>query len=1631
MTNRPRMFPLISSLPRGDDGCPCAFAFPGVWQGRSGPLRQSSSRVHAGRSSQLLKTAVAMALCAACHPNAAAQALPGSGGDGSAHTGTPVAGGGAPGQAGANGISNFVGAMVVTFGAGAGGGGAGAAGGAGGDGASILTPVIPGFPGGAGGVAGVNQGRGGDGGSDPWRVSGGGGGGGGAICFSGSADDWSPAADCIGGDGGHGGHASIGGGGGGGGGHALALLGGTSATLSGALVGGQPGHGGSGTSFFLTDGIYGSVSTGFADGSAGGAGASVRVEAELSLVVAGSVRGGAGGDAALPLSLPGRDGADGSNGDGTHGCADGEHGRLLGESGGDLAGGPTGDGGPGIWLLEMAELYNDGTIEGGAGGAGSEPGQWLSGNGGRGGNGQARNDSPGENGCRGGNGSDGSDNRDGRAGRTGGTGIQALAGASITNRSDMVGGNGGVGGRGGTGGSGGNGGSGGEGGLGTVGGYTVRGDGGDGGNGGAGGDGGNGGAGGQGGHAVELASGVLYQESGGYLGGGLGGPGGIGGLPGEGGSGGPGSWGGPPGSAGDGTPGRNGARGSGGTGGAGGDGGDAVILRGSGTMLSNHGEINHYDPANHPDRIDAEGGAGGRGLDSFTEANAGDGGAGGNGGIGVALDDHALLVSDGSIDGGWGGQGAAGGDSHPPPDVLACFIGTTCSPGTGGDAGRGGTGIRASGQSIVQLEGGGVFGGLGGSGGLSGAGGRDTGGRGGDGGTGIELDHAELRVPANGSPNTVYGGNAGRSPNSTDGRGGILEGGRGGDALVASDAAVHLYETASFQGGIPASGVDASEAPVSLGQPRISGGNGQRGGNGAYLTQGSSLQGVGQFIGMSGGWGGAGLPVDTNGAHGGNGGGSGHGIDAVESSVELLAGSVVRGNPGGRGGACRGNHFRGGEPNRSGDGGNGGHGLRLAGAEGVFRGQATGGDGGVAGALEGSCAVPGGLPPLPGMPGSPGAGGSGIVLNGGARLVFSGSASGGFRGGATAESDRAPAIALHNGGNTLQLQPGWSATGRVVSDSGSTNGGDTLVLGGNSAFIGFELAGLNPGGRFDGFSKLTKLGPGTWQLWGTESSFAGPTTITEGTLQLDGSLPDSTIEVLGGRLAGQGNAGPVRLASGAGIAAGTVHTPVGQLTLSALEWKAGGFLELELGASAASSDRLAIEGALTKSGSGVFELRFADGSSPTIGETYTLLTFAANTGFAEEDFSFSHAGSGDVHGRFQLDEDALRFVSTATAVHTIGGTVSGLLGSGLELKLNGGEPLPVAANGSYEFPDWLPAGSDWTVSIASQPTSPQQYCVASPASGEDIDEDIHDVAVTCAEGTAVLGGTASNQQDYARYGQMLDYELILHNTGNVAFNGLHITSVLSPGLDVASASWVCSGDAGVQCGSGGVGPVQASDVVIPAGASATWLLSVPVRVDAPGATVETRFEVSGSDELTLTDTDVLVLLRDGFDGVDTDEIVKDSMVEEACAAPAPTDAERGAQAPDIYTGAPYLFALAPLPPSRTVRTELEMKAGTSARLRVERLSLGARLGVRLVTIDMLGQEYGSPWASTVIGAPMAMGLVEWPADGIQRGEQAAILLEGASSPLMVPLDPRTVGQPPLAPLTPLVPAHRTECRSDG
>ena len=160
-----------------------------------------------------------------------------------------------------------------------------------------------------------------------------------------------------------------------------------------------------------------------------------------------------------------------------------------------------------------------------------------------------------------------------------------------------------------------------------------------------------------------------------------------------------------------------------------------------------------------------------------------------------------------------------------------------------------------------------------------------------------------------------------------------------------------------------------------------------------------------------------------------------------------------------------------------------------------------------------------------------------------------------------------------------------------------------------------------------------------------------------------------------------------------------------------------------------------IDGMQPFNGKFTFYTPLADGSP------YNVTLDAQPTGPAQT--CVVNAGSGNIAG---ADVNVLIDCPYPTA-HAVGGTVSGLTGTNLQLGYNADNisfpfSLGLSANGPYAFDAAYTSaitGSQYSVSIAAQPTNPDQTCVVAAGTGTVAAADINNVNISC--GTAVVPST--------------------------------------------------------------------------------------------------------------------------------------------------------------------------------------------------------------------------------------------------------------------------------------------------
>lgn len=106
--------------------------------------------------------------------------------------------------------------------------------------------------------------------------------------------------------------------------------------------------------------------------------------------------------------------------------------------------------------------------------------------------------------------------------------------------------------------------------------------------------------------------------------------------------------------------------------------------------------------------------------------------------------------------------------------------------------------------------------------------------------------------------------------------------------------------------------------------------------------------------------------------------------------------------------------------------------------------------------------------------------------------------------------------------------------------------------------------------------------------------------------------------------------------------------------------------------------------------------------------------------------------------------------------YTVGGSVSGLAGTGLVLQNKAGADLPVNANGTFAFPTSELTGAAYQVTVKTQPTNRSQTCVVTDGTGNVAGANVTNIAISCTTNRYSISGTVTG---------LVGQGLTIHNGG--------------------------------------------------------------------------------------------------------------------------------------------------------------------------------------------------------------------------------------------------------------------------
>ncbi len=272
------------------------------------------------------------------------------------------------------------------------------------------------------------------------------------------------------------------------------------------------------------------------------------------------------------------------------------------------------------------------------------------------------------------------------------------------------------------------------------------------------------------------------------------------------------------------------------------------------------------------------------------------------------------------------------------------------------------------------------------------------------------------------------------------------------------------------------------------------------------------------------------------------------------------------------------------------------------------------------------------------------------------------------------------------------------------------------------------------------------------------------------------------------------------------------------------------------------------------------------------------------------------------------------------------------------------------------------AGSECQFSISVTPTGAAHFTDTTSAVTSSNGGTGNAASATLDAGLANLQVTIDDFHDFARYGQVLNYLVTVHNIGATTASGVSIMESLSADFDVMRTQWICiGGSPSTSCTASGTGALSDANVLIPASDSLTWLITAPVQLFAPDATGDNAILVTVPNDpdspYSATDSDTLVPFRDGFESGSQDGTG-------ARVAGAPNQQTLNLiNAGSFSAGDTLTLNIPTTHAGAIIDTLIHASASDGSGFRIERLNLAKGTTIRLVSSDSRGIETPGAWVA--------------------------------------------------------------------
>jgi hypothetical protein len=170
------------------------------------------------------------------------------------------------------------------------------------------------------------------------------------------------------------------------------------------------------------------------------------------------------------------------------------------------------------------------------------------------------------------------------------------------------------------------------------------------------------------------------------------------------------------------------------------------------------------------------------------------------------------------------------------------------------------------------------------------------------------------------------------------------------------------------------------------------------------------------------------------------------------------------------------------------------------------------------------------------------------------------------------------------------------------------------------------------------------------------------------------------------------------------------------------------------------------------------------------------------------------------------------------ASFSVGGTVTGLAGSGLVLQMNGGSDIQMSTSGSFTFSQKVATGMQYAVSVKTQPSAPAQTCTVMNGSGTMGTANVTNVSIVCSTSAFKVGGMVSGLNGSVVLQNNAGDDLTITQSGSFTF-----ATAVAAGANYAvtvkthPAMQICT----VASGSGAIGSADVTSVVVTCGTPKT------------------------------------------------------------------------------------------------------------------------------------------------------------------------------------------------------------------